>query len=562
MRAIRAAEEAARPGVRASIVAPKRGNARGAKGRREVDDGMNESPQDEPRAVPPKATRLGEVRARWAWTEASVWTDRMLTALENGVKGGRWYSLMDKVASEANLYWSAVHVVQNGGGPGVDHVTTEQFGLRVDKEVGRLSETLADGSYRPQVIQRVSIPKPGRKEKRPLGIPTVRDRVVQTAVRNVLEPIFERDFAEHSYGFRPQRSCHDALRRVDQLLKAGYQYVVDVDLKSYFDTIPHERLLQRLGEKVTDGRVLRLVEQFLKQGVMDGLKEWTPEKGSPQGAVISPLLSNVYLDPLDHLMAARGFAMIRYADDFVVLCRTREEAEEALEVVRQWTSDAELTLHPEKTVIVDAAEGFEFLGYHFEAGTCWPRKQSLTKLKETLRAKTKRRNGHSMAYIIADVNRVLRGWFAYYKYSSPSWFYRLDSWLRMRLRSILRRRSGRRGVDAVLTIVAGRTSTLRTPGCFLWSPPGKPPVNPLGGKPPTGEPDAGNPHVRFGGRGGRCPTTAPTPIPTDLAANLPIRTLGTLHGLVRTSAFFDHPQLGRAFAHVVQATVSGDRCRA
>ena len=164
----------------------------------------------------------------------------------------------------------------------------------------------------------------------------------------VLEPIFEREFAQHSYGFRPGRGCKDALRRVDELLKDGYTYIIDADLKSYFDTIPHDRLLGRIRQKVSDGRVLALIEAFLKQGVLDGLHEWTPETGSPQGAVVSPLLSNIYLDPLDHLMAREGFAMVRYADDFMILCRSPEEAAAALAIVQRWTAEAALTLHPDQ----------------------------------------------------------------------------------------------------------------------------------------------------------------------------------------------------------------------
>jgi RNA-directed DNA polymerase len=240
---------------------------------------------------------------------------------------------------------------------------------------------------------------------------------VQAALRDVIEPIFERDFAEHSYGFRPGRGCKDALRQVDQLLKDGKTTVVDVDLKSYFDTIPHQALLQRVREKVSDGRVLSLIAAFLRQGVMDGLREWTPEEGSPQGAVISPLLSNIYLDPLDHLLAQRGFSMIRYADDFVILCRSREEAAEALTLVRQWTEAAGLTLHPTKTKIVDAVtEGFDFLGYHFKHGDRVPREKSLKKLKDTLRAKTHRNNGRCLAVVINQVSTSLRGWFGYFKH--------------------------------------------------------------------------------------------------------------------------------------------------
>ena len=212
------------------------------------------------------------------------------------------------------------------------------------------------GSTDPQAVRRVWIPKPGSKEKRPLGIPTVEDRVVQAALLNVLEPIFERDFAEQSYGFRPKRGCKDALRRVVDLLKAGYVWVVDADLKSYFDTIPHGRLIKRVEEKVSDGRVIELLQKYLKQDVMDGMESWTPEEGTPQGAIVSPLLSNIYLDPLDHEMAGEGFQMVRYADDFVILCRSEAEAQEALERVQSWTVQAGLTLHPEKTRIVNAEE--------------------------------------------------------------------------------------------------------------------------------------------------------------------------------------------------------------
>ena len=198
-------------------------------------------------------------------------------------------------------------------------------------------------------MRRVWIPKPGSQEQRPLGVPTVRDRVVQTALLHVLEPIFDATFSPHSYGFRHGRGCHHALERVEELLKAGYVYVVDADLKSYFDTIPKPRLMARLREKVSDSRVLRLVEMFLEQGVMDGLREWTPETGTPQGAVLSPLLANIYLNPLDHLLAEAGFAMVRYADDFVILCKTREDAERALALVQQWVAENGLTLHPTKT---------------------------------------------------------------------------------------------------------------------------------------------------------------------------------------------------------------------
>jgi RNA-directed DNA polymerase len=375
----------------------------------------------------------------------------MLTALEGGVKGNVWFRLIDKVFSERNLLASAAQVVGNKGAPGVDHVTVDEFQLHLDANVRKLSDDLRQNTYCPHPIRRTFIPKPGTREQRPLGIPTVRDRVVQAAVVHVLEPIFEKEFAEQSYGFRPGRSCKDALRRVDELLKRGYVHVVDVDLKSYFDTIPHEPLLARLRERVADGRVLALVESFLKAGVMSGWETYTPEEGAPQGAVLSPLLSNVYLNPLDHLMAARGFEMVRYADDFVILCRSAEEAEQALALVRDWTAQAGLTVHPTKTRVIDIRrEGFDFLGYHFQTvknGRIrhWPRKKSLAKLKDTLRKKTGRSRGDSLAVIIQHVNQSLRGWFQYFQHSYYNTFPRLDEWIRGRLRSILRKRRGLRG---------------------------------------------------------------------------------------------------------------------
>ena len=265
-------------------------------------------------------------------------------------------------------------------------------------------------------------------------------------MRMVIEPIFEHDFAEHSYGFRPNRGCKDALRRVDELLKSGYTTIVDADLKSYFDTIPHDRLMALVGQEVSDGRILTLIEAFLKQGVLDGLREWTPEMGSPQGAVISPLLSNIYLNPLDHQMARAGFEMVRYADDFVILCRSPDEASRALAMVQDWTTAAGLTLHPTKTRIVNAAtDAFDFLGYRFESGQRFPRPKSLQKLKDSIRAKTKRNDGRSLQVIIGSLNPTLRGWFEYFKHSYKTTFPKLDGWIRMRLRSILRKRQKKRG---------------------------------------------------------------------------------------------------------------------
>ena len=370
----------------------------------------------------------------------------MLTALDEGVKGGRWFSLMDKIDPERTLLAASSRVAANDGAAGVDHVSVTMFEGRLDANLKDLSDAPRTGTYVPRAIRRHSIPKPGSQERRPLGIPTVRDRVVQTALRQVLKPIFERDFAAHSYGFRPGKGCKDGLRRVDELLKAGYTQVVDADLKSYFDTIPHDRLLALVAKKVSDGKVLSLIDAFLHRGVLDGLEEWTPEQGTPQGAGISPLPSNIYRDPLDQMMAGSGFEMVRYADDFVILCRSAEEAAHALETVQRWTASAGLTLHPTKTRVIDAkTESFDFLGYRLEAGTRRPRPKSLEKFKESVRAKTKRTSGESLLKIIATLNPTLRGWFEYFKHSHQWTFSGLDGWIRMRLRSVLRRRLGLKG---------------------------------------------------------------------------------------------------------------------
>jgi len=388
-----------------------------------------------------------EIRSRWRWVEPCAWTVRMLTALEQGVKGTKWFRLFDKVFAERNLLAAFQQVARNGGAAGVDHVTARDFERQFPDVIWELSDLLQAGTFTPQAIRRVHIPKPGTSETRPLGIPTVRDRVVQAAMVNVIEPIFERDFAEHSYGFRPGRGCKDALRRVDQLIKSGYVHVVDADLKGYFDSIPHEGLMARLETKIADGPVLRLIEAFLKADILDEMSQWTPEAGAPQGAVLSPLLSNIYLDPLDHLLADAGFEMVRYADDFVILCRTADNAARALELVRQWTADNGLTLHPTKTKVIDArTDRFDFLGYTFRGTKHGPRKKSLTKLKDALRLKTCRKSGDSLPCIVKHVNQTLRGWFEYFQHSSYRNVFRdLDGWTRMRLRSILRKRAGRRG---------------------------------------------------------------------------------------------------------------------
>jgi RNA-directed DNA polymerase len=384
-------------------------------------------------------------RRRWAWVEASVWTDRMLAALEYGVKGEVWFSLIDKVHNPKNLWSAWAKTAQNQGSAGVDGITIKRYEKDVEANLERLAAELKEGTYQPKAIRRTYIPKTDGK-MRPLGIPTVQDRIVQGAIRHVIEPIFEKQFAQHSYGFRPGRGCKDALRRVDALLKAGYRYVVDADLKSYFDSIPHEKLMQRVREQVADGRVLKLIQAFLKARIMEGLSEWTPSAGAPQGAVLSPLLSNIYLNPLDHLMERKGMEMVRYADDFVILCRNMEEAQAALELVKMWTAEAGLTLHPEKTRIADAVtDGFEFLGYRFDKGQRWPRTKSKKKLRESLKPLLKRTSGVSLRTIIKKINPKLRGWYGYFKHARRRGLHDMDRWVRTRLRAIQDKRHKGKG---------------------------------------------------------------------------------------------------------------------
>src|SRR6266498_1505375 len=353
-------------GVRVPIVAMKARNRVGAKGAQEGGDVNDQTTGNKSIRVSDWWTKQYEeaqaeieINLRWSWVEPAVWTTRMLTALEKGVKGGKWFSLIDKVHAPSNLAAAFTKVKANDGAAGVDHRTIEMY---------------------------------------------------------------EKDLEEKTW-------------------------IVDADLKSYFDTIPHSQMAARVEEKIADGRVLKLISQFLKQGVLSEGKELEPEAGTPQGGVVSPLLANIYLNPLDHLMEQAGFEMTRYADDLVIMCQSEAEARQALELLQQWTAQAGLKLHPDKTRVVDATApgGFDFLGYHFEQGQKRPRRKSLKKFKDRIRSMTKRNNGQSLERIIAALNRNLMGWFEYFKHSHYYIFRSIDSWIRMRLRSILRRRQGRRG---------------------------------------------------------------------------------------------------------------------
>lgn len=381
--------------------------------------------------------------------KAVIWTERMTEALRNGVKGGKWFSLRDKVFSERTLALGYERVREQKGSAGVDNISVERFGNEKERELRALSKELRENRYQPRAVKRVMIPKLDGG-LRALGIPAVRDRVVQSALKMVIEPIFEHEFHEHSYGFRPGRGAKDALRRVDVQLRQGYRFVVDADIRSFFDTLSHERLMQCVEEKIADTTVLKLIERFLRQEVSEGGKRWCSIQGTPQGGVISPLLANIYLHELD--LALSEYETTRYADDFVILCQTHDEAERALKVVKEWVEAAKLELHPEKTRIVDMeqSDGFDFLGYRFKCHNQriirLPRRASERKLKAQLRQHTRRTNGRSLEMTITLLNPILRGWFEYFKHAHWNVHTGLDGWIRARLRSILRKRSKRRGI--------------------------------------------------------------------------------------------------------------------
>lgn len=443
-------------GVRVPIVATKpRSKTRGSQGEQEGRCRMTKSGNRKtaasrrgclPVTVPFAATQAGEPAGIDRWAHPAVWTERMLaTLLENKVRGGKWHTLIDKLYDKLNLFAAARKVLGKKGAAGIDRQTVDDFAEHERQELQQLGDQLRTGAYRPDAVRRAWIPKPGSsEEKRPLGIPTVRDRVVQTALVHVIEPILDATFHDRSFGFRHGRGCHQALRCVEELLNSGHVYVVDADLKGYFDTIPKDRLLEIVQEKISDRRLLGLVKMYLDQQIMEELRTWTPEAGVPQGAVLSPVLANAYLNPLDHRMAGLGYPMARYADDFVILCRTQAEAEAALAEVRQWVESSGLTLHPEKTHIVDSREkSFSFLGYSFRGKLRFPREKSHRKFADRIRELTPRKAGDSLESMIHAINRSSQGWFNYFRHCHGSVFVAYDEMIRRRLRRLLLKRHRR-----------------------------------------------------------------------------------------------------------------------
>jgi len=370
------------------------------------------------------------------------------------IKKPKVHSLIDKVYKQKNLQMAWKRVKGNKGAGGIDGVSVEAFGAVADKELEVLHRELRAGGYVPKPVRRVNIPKRGKPdERRPLGIPTIRDRICQQALKQRLEPIFEPELNNCSFGYREGRSAHDAMRKIWRELMSGYQWIVDADVRDYFGSVDHERLITMVAERISDSRVLSLIRQMLKAGyVEEGKRRPTPQ-GTPQGGVVSPLLSNIYLTPFDDEMVRRGYRLTRFADDWVVLCRTRAEAQRVLEEAKEILKELGLTLHHEKTKIVHIAWGFEFLGYKLKRGRglklpkeklskktnahgiyAVPTEKSIRRFMDRIRLKTKRKVPLTLKEIIDEINPVIRGWGTYYRKAHVrKLFSRLKKWIVRRL---------------------------------------------------------------------------------------------------------------------------------
>lgn len=343
-----------------------------------------------------------------------------------------------------NDAWKAVR--RNRGAAGLDKTSIEMFGHNTELNLARLMRELKSRSYQPKPLKRVYIPK-GNGKVRPLGIPTVACRIAQEVIRRLINPIFEKLFHDNSFGFRPGRNCHQAVSKVKEYLEKGFLYVVDADIKGFFDNIPHELIMAEVSSEIADGNILQLIERFLKAGVMEeGQLRPTP-KGTPQGGVISPLLANIVLNRLDHELEKQGYMFVRYADDFVILCKTYVQAQEALDLVKNILEEQmKLELSPEKTKICHLSDGFDFLGFHFTSRGLKMREKSKEKFRNAVRDITMRsRNLDSK--VVERLNQVIRGTVNYFSHPSATMikiFNQMDFWIRKRLRCMKYKRISKR----------------------------------------------------------------------------------------------------------------------
>jgi RNA-directed DNA polymerase len=444
----------------------------------------------------------------------------------------KWYSLYDKVFSFANLWAAWLKVRENNGAPGLDRMTVKLFDEDAYARIEQLQADLRDKKYRPQPVRRVFIPKSGGGE-RPLGIPNVVDRIVQQALLQILEPIFDAKFSSRSHGFRPERGCATALEVVDRAVRHGYEWVVDADIKAFFDTVDHDKLIGAVNEEISDGSVLQLIGRILKAGVVHpGINEIDPtELGTPQGGPISPLLANIYLHRFDVKMLAAGYGLVRYADDFVIFARSEEQARAAFSLASQiLEGELALTVHSEKTRVVSVASGFEFLGFHYfrdpksDGMIKEVRLKSVHRFRDAIRQRTPRliaqkpvKSGHvgvrrlrknkRVTDLICQVNRYLRGWHGYFRTLWPLYpdnpLGSFDVFVRRRIRSSITGRTGSgwwnaeipNRAFAQLGLVSLNDLQEKWATRSLTTPARK---GRLGG-----EPYAGKPHVRFGREGGR-----------------------------------------------------------
>jgi group II intron reverse transcriptase/maturase len=364
------------------------------------------------------------------------------------------HSLIDKVYKRKNLEVAWDRVEGNRGSGGVDGQSLEAFGQQLGSELNRLQTELKEEAYQPQPVRQVQIPKAGKPgEFRTLGIPTIYDRVCQQALLNRLEPIFEPVFDDANFGYRRGRSTKDALRKVWKEIESGREWIVDADLKDFFGSVDHEKLLTLVAQRVADSRVLRLIKAMLKAGSYGQGRLFPSERGTPQGGVVSPLLSNILLTPFDREMRRRGYQLTRYADDWVITCKSVAEARAAVAAALRILKQLGVVLHPQKTRIVHVQHGFEFLGYKIKRGKAlrlpaskirsqarsgalyaYPREKSICRFKEQVRQRTKRRVPLRTRELIAELNPVLRGWGEYYKRAHVrNLFHQLDGWVRRRI---------------------------------------------------------------------------------------------------------------------------------